>query len=89
MKREEATIINPSGLHARPASVFVKEANKFKSDIAIISGEKRINAKSIVKLMSTALRQGTDIAIEATGEDEEQAVAALIALLKDGFGELG
>lgn len=89
MKREQATIINPSGLHARPASVFVKEANKFKSDIAIISGEKRINAKSIVKLMSTALKQGTDIVIEASGEDEEQAVAALTALLKDGFGELG
>ncbi|NLT17086.1 MAG: HPr family phosphocarrier protein, partial [Clostridiales bacterium] len=65
MGREQVRIINPTGLHARPASVFVKAANGFKSDVAVISGDKRINAKSIVKVMSTALKQGTDIVIEA------------------------
>ena len=88
MKREEVTIVNPTGLHARPASVFVKEANKYKSEIVIISGEKRINGKSIVKLMSTALKKGTIIAIEATGEDEETAASALADLVRGGFGEI-
>jgi len=81
-------IINPTGLHARPASVFVKAANGFKSDVAVISGDKRINAKSIVKVMSTALKQGTDIVIEASGEDEAEAVRALVDLVKGGFGEV-
>ena len=88
MVSAQVRIINPTGLHARPASVFVKAANGFKSDIAVISGEKRINAKSIVKVMSTALKQGTDIVIEASGEDEEQAVGALVDLVKGGFGEV-
>jgi phosphocarrier protein HPr len=88
MVREQVRIINPTGLHARPASVFVKAANGFKSDVAVISGDKRINAKSIVKVMSTALKQGTDIVIEASGEDETEAVRALVDLVKSGFGEV-
>jgi len=88
MVSEQVKIINPTGLHARPASVFVKAANGFKSDVAVISGDKRINAKSIVKVMSTALKQGTDIVIEANGEDETEAVRALVDLVKGGFGEV-
>jgi len=88
MVSEQVRIINPTGLHARPASVFVKAANGFKSDVAVISGDKRINAKSIVKVMSTALKQGTDIVIEASGEDEAEAVRALVDLVKGGFGEV-
>jgi phosphocarrier protein HPr len=88
MVSERVRIINPTGLHARPASVFVKAANGFKSDVAVISGDKRINAKSIVKVMSTALKQGTDIVIEANGEDETEAVRALVDLVKGGFGEV-
>ena len=88
MVSEQVRIINPTGLHARPASVFVKAANGFKSDVAVISGDKRINAKSIVKVMSTALKQGTDIVIEASGEDETEAVRALVDLVKSGFGEV-
>jgi phosphocarrier protein len=88
MVSEQVKIINPTGLHARPASVFVKAANGFKSDVAVISGDKRINAKSIVKVMSTALKQGTDIVIEASGEDEAEAVRALVDLVKGGFGEV-
>ena len=88
MVSEQVRIINPTGLHARPASVFVKAANGFKSDVAVISGDKRINAKSIVKVMSTALKQGTDIVIEASGQDEAEAVRALVDLVKGGFGEV-
>ncbi|MFZ5974955.1 MAG: HPr family phosphocarrier protein [Bacillota bacterium] len=88
MRSEEVVIMNPTGLHARPASVFVKEANKFNSEIAIVSAEKRINAKSIIKVMSAALKKGTQIVIEASGEDEEEAVQALVNLIKEGFGEL-
>ncbi|MGI5908452.1 MAG: HPr family phosphocarrier protein [Christensenellales bacterium] len=88
MVSEQVKIINPTGLHARPASVFVKAANGFRSDVAVISGDKRINAKSIVKVMSTALKQGTDIVIEASGEDEAEAVRALVDLVKGGFGEV-
>lgn len=88
MVSEPVRIVNPTGLHARPASVFVKAANGFTSDIAVISGDKRINAKSIVKVMSTALKQGTDIVIEANGEDETEAVQSLVELIKGGFGEV-
>ncbi len=88
MESADVTIVNLTGLHARPASVFVKAANKFKSNITIISGGKNINAKSIIKVMSTALVQGTDITIQADGEDEVEAVDTLVKLIKSGFGEM-
>ncbi|MEG1391099.1 MAG: HPr family phosphocarrier protein, partial [Angelakisella sp.] len=80
---------NSTGLHARPASDFIGCASKFKSKIVIkkISDEEEANAKSIVMLLSLALGQGEEVEITAKGEDEVEAVDALVALINSKFGE--
>ena len=89
MQQMQATIINPTGLHARPASDFVKCAANFKSDITIgrVSSEKTVNAKSIVMLLTQALYKVTQVRVSAEGEDEKQAVDTLIELIESGFSE--
>lgn len=84
---KRVNITNKSGLHARPASVLVAEAAKFKSNVKIICGEKSFNAKSIILLLSAGLVCGTEIEIYADGEDEIQAVNTLVKLIESGFGE--
>lgn len=88
MTKALVQVVNPSGLHARPASMFVAETKKYKSAIQITKEGKTINAKSIIALLSLGVKAGTEIEIMAEGEDEAQAVAALEALVKSGFGEL-
>ena len=91
MTTRETTVKNKTGLHARPASAFVEAASKFKSTIKIKNVDKNsaeVNAKSIIKLLTLSMSQGTTIRISATGEDEEEAVNALIELVDGGFGEL-
>jgi len=93
MKEEKVIVDNNVGLHARPASLFVQEAAKYKSDINVYcqdpetKEDRNANAKSILSVLTLGVFQGTEITITATGEDEEQAVAALVALVKDNFGE--
>ncbi len=67
------TLINKQGLHARPATLFCKEAAKFKSDIKIKHGTKEGNAKSLIALLALGLTSGSELQIEATGEDEQEA----------------
>lgn len=81
-------ITNPVGLHARPAAIFVQTAGKFESNIWLVKGDKKVNAKSIMGLMSLAISSGTEVTIGAEGEDEEQAVNELIELVQSGFGDL-
>ncbi len=84
------TILNPSGLHARPASEFVALAKQHASKITIRStagAEDAVNAKSVVLLLTLGLGPGTQVEIAASGPDEEQAVEGLIALIDSGFGE--
>ncbi|MCR4437010.1 MAG: HPr family phosphocarrier protein [Clostridiales bacterium] len=80
-------ISNPTGLDARPAALFVKTAGKFMSEIWITKGEKRVNAKSIMGLMSLAVSKGETVTVGAQGEDEEHAVRELVELITTGFGE--
>jgi len=87
MVEKTIEITNPSGLHARPAALFVQTAGKFTSNIWIKVGEKKVNAKSIMGLISLAVSKGTLITIIAEGEDEEQAVNEIIDLVTSGFGE--
>ncbi|MDK2819899.1 MAG: HPr family phosphocarrier protein [Mycoplasmataceae bacterium] len=72
-----AKIIDPVGLHARPASITVSVASKFKSDIKIISGGKSGNLKSIMNIMAIGVKGGQEIVIEATGDDEKEAIQAI------------
>jgi phosphocarrier protein HPr len=87
MVEKTVEITNPTGLHARPAAIFVQSAGKFTSEIWIAKGERRVNAKSIMGLMSLAVAQGVQVVIGAEGEDENLAVKELIDLVYSGFGE--
>ncbi|MFS1514812.1 MULTISPECIES: HPr family phosphocarrier protein [Chengkuizengella] len=69
-----------TGLHARPAALFVQEANKFSSEIFVEKDDKKVNAKSIMGIMSLAISSGTEINISAEGSDAELAVNALVDL---------
>ncbi len=80
-------ISNPTGLHARPAALFVQTAGKFTSNIWIGKSDKKVNAKSIMGLMSLAVSKGEEVIIGAEGEDEQLAVKELIELVSTGFGE--
>lgn len=83
MFREEVILQNETGLHARPASLFVKEASKFKSDIKLFKNEKQYNAKSIMGLLSMGAAKGDKIIIQAEGEDEETAVRELLDFINN------
>lgn len=89
MYSKTTTIINKTGLHARPASEFVKAATKFNSKVGLrrVGSEDEANAKSIVFVLSLGLSKGTEIEIIARGDDEQEAVDALVALVESGFGE--
>ena len=81
------TILNSSGFHARPAGVFVKTAGRFCSSIKVVSGKQTANGKSILSLMLLGATPGTEITIEARGEDESEALNALAELITGRFGE--
>ncbi|MDD2211925.1 MAG: HPr family phosphocarrier protein [Clostridia bacterium] len=87
MIKKEITVTNETGLHARPASMFVQKASKFKSSIVIEKGDKTINAKSIISVLSGGIGKGTQITLVIEGEDEQEAEKALVALIEGNFGE--
>jgi phosphocarrier protein len=74
---------NETGLHARPASMFVQKAAKFKSVIKLYKEGKEANAKSIISVLSLGASKGSDITISCTGDDEKDALAALVELLEN------
>ncbi|UYZ12262.1 HPr family phosphocarrier protein [Brevibacillus sp. WF146] len=84
---KQVTVLNKTGLHARPASMFVKLAARYRSDIYLIHGEKQANAKSIISVMTLAAGKGTVLTLRAEGPDEAEAVDALAALIESKFGE--
>lgn len=86
----ERTVVvrNRAGLHTRPAAMIVKLAAQFRSDIYLESDDHmRINAKSIIGVMTLAAAQGTTLKLIVSGPDEEQAAAAITELFESGFGE--
>ena len=87
MISKEVTIKNSVGLHARPATFFIQKANEYKSSIWVEKEERRVNAKSLLGVLSLGIMGGTDIRIIADGSDEEEAVEGLVALVKSGFTE--
>ena len=87
MPEQQVTIINKLGLHARAASKFVTVANGFKAEIHVSRDAQRVNAKSIMGIMMLAASKGTDLLLDAEGEDAEAAINALVLLVNDKFGE--
>ena len=84
---KDVMVQNQVGLHARPATFFIQKANEFKSSIWIEKEERRVNAKSILGILSLGIVGGTQIRIIADGADEQEAVTALIELVDSGFAE--
>ena len=84
---KEVTVENQVGLHARPATFFIQKANEFKSSIWVEKEERRVNAKSLLGVLSLGIVGGTSIRIIADGPDEEEAVENLVDLVKSGFAE--
>ena len=84
---KDVTVENQVGLHARPATFFIQKANEFKSSIWVEKEERRVNAKSLLGVLSLGIMGGTDIRIIADGSDEEEAVEGLVALVKSGFND--
>jgi phosphocarrier protein FPr len=78
---KEITIISPHGFHARPAAILVKTAKRFASDIRLVKGDRRQNAKSLVAVMGFALQQGDTVFLEAKGADAQNAIEALIPII--------
>lgn len=84
---KSVNVTNKTGLHARPASMFVQAASKFQSQITIKHGENSYNAKSIMALLSAGICCGNVVEICAEGADEKEAVSTLVDLIASKFGE--
>jgi len=80
-------IVNKAGMHARPSALFVQTASKFKSAIKIVKGDKEVDARSIMGLMTLAAKEGSNLIIKAEGEDANEALEELKKLVKVGFNE--
>jgi phosphocarrier protein len=83
----EVEVVNPLGLHARPSARLTALAGRYRSEIWISRGARRVNAKSIMGVMMLAAGMGSEIEIEVDGPDEPAAMTALRALIDDKFGE--
>ncbi len=87
MFTKEVTVNNQVGLHARPATFFIQKANEFKCGIWVEKDERRVNAKSLLGVLSLGIIKGTTIKLMADGVDEEEAVLALEELIASNFSE--
>ncbi len=87
MVKQKVKVTNPSGLHLRPAGNLCKEALKFRSKIDVVYGKTTANAKSVLSVLGAAIKCGSEVEFICVGDDEVEALAAMIALAEDGFGE--
>ena len=87
MVSKEVVINNQVGLHARPATFFIQKANEFKSSIWVEKEERRVNAKSLLGVLSLGIVKGTEVRIIADGADENEAIETLSALIDSDFTE--
>ena len=87
MYSKEVVLQNQVGLHARPATFFIQKANEFKSSIWVEKDERKVNAKSLLGVLSLGITRGTAIIITADGNDEQESVEALVTLIDSNFSE--
>ena len=87
MYSRDVTVNNQVGLHARPATFFIQRANTFESSVWVEKEERKVNAKSLLGVLSLGIVQGTSITVLANGPDEKEAVDGLIELIESNFSE--
>ena len=87
MPKAETEITNKLGLHARAAAKLTQQASRFAAEVWLSRGERRVNAKSIMGVMMLAAGKGSRITVETAGADADAALAAILALITDKFGE--
>lgn len=87
MRKLDTEIKNPTGLHARPARVFVDLAQQYDSSITVFHNEKRVNGKSLISLLTLGAECGAHIRVEIEGDDEDQAFEAIKQIIESGLGE--
>ncbi len=87
MFSKEVIVNNQVGLHARPATFFIQRANEFKSSLWIEKDARKVNAKSLLGVLSLGITKGTKISVLADGVDEEDAANSLVALVESNFAE--
>ena len=87
MKTREVVITNASGLHARPATFFIQKANCYKCTILIEKDDRKVNAKSLLGVLSLGIAKGMTVKITAEGQDEDSALDGLVSLVNSGFNE--
>ena len=87
MFNKNVTITNTIGLHARPATFFIQKANSYKCSVWVEKDERRVNAKSLLGVLSLGIAKGMTITLVADGQDEENAINGLIELVETGFAE--
>ena len=87
MLSQKVTIKNPTGLHLRPAGILCKEAMKFKSLITFSFRNSTANAKSVLSVLGACVKCGDEIELTCEGEDEEEALKALVNAIESGLGE--
>ena len=87
MVSKEIVVQNQVGLHARPATFFIQKANEFSASIWISKDSRKVNAKSLLGVLSLGITRGTAVTLTADGTDEEAAIEGLIALVESNFAE--
>lgn len=87
MVSKKLQVVNPTGLHLRPAGILCQTSMKFKSKIIILHKNKEINAKSVLNVMASGVKCGAEIEVQCTGEDEAEALAAVCHVIETGLEE--
>ncbi len=87
MVKKDVTITNNIGLHARPATFFIQKANSYKSSVWIEKEDRKVNAKSLLGVLSLGIAKGMTVTLIADGQDESNAIDGLVELIQNGFTE--
>ena len=87
MVSKQTKIVNPMGMHMRPAGMFANAMMKFDSDVNLVANGKTVNAKSIMNLIAACIKCGTGVEVQCSGPDEEAALVEAVRLIDSGLGE--
>lgn len=87
MVSKQTKIVNPMGMHMRPAGMFANAMMKFDSDVNLVANGKTVNAKSIMNLIAACIKCGTEVEVQCSGPDEEAALLEAVRLIENGLGE--